>query len=316
MNTVQVIQLSDNSIYLIGHNNKYLLVDTGPNYKGAWAHIQSEIKTLRPNLVFITHGHHDHASLGSVWQNSTVPVWIGTADQQLVKEPVFSNSEEFAATMQWLNDAGVPEPLIAIQGELLKKRKTQALRAASGIQDSTPSGRWPSTLGFAPFAPDNTLSEKTKLESVTLIPCPGHTIGNFVVAVPEEGWLFSGDQLLPEFDPTPSIQFIPNETGQYVRFLSLPAYVKSLEQLLPYNFTYCFPGHGSPFEDPNTRIKNALARVERRVTRIEKAIKKGVEPNAYALAQHLYPHAIITSLWQLIATTQGCLDILKIKTNK
>ena len=205
MNTVQVIQLSDNSIYLIGHNNEYLLVDTGPNYKGAWAHIQSEIKTLQPNLVFITHGHHDHASLGSVWQNSTVPVWIGTADQQLVHEP-----------------------LIAIQGELLKKRKTQALRAASGIQDSTPSGRWPSTLGFAPFAPDNTLSEKTKLESVTLIPCPGHTIGNFVVAVPEEGWLFSGDQLLPEFDPTPSIQFIPNETGQYVRFLSLPAYVKSL----------------------------------------------------------------------------------------
>ena len=94
MNTVQVIQLSDNSIYLIGHNNEYLLVDTGPNYKGAWAHIQSEIKTLQPNLVFITHGHHDHASLGSVWQNSTVPVWIGTADQQLVHEPVFSNPEE------------------------------------------------------------------------------------------------------------------------------------------------------------------------------------------------------------------------------
>ncbi|MFL2635960.1 MAG: MBL fold metallo-hydrolase [Tepidiformaceae bacterium] len=313
MNTVQVIRLSDNSIYLIGRNNEYLLVDTGPNYKGAWAHIKSEIKSLTPNLVFITHGHHDHASLGSVWQNDAVPVWVGTADQKLVSEPIFSNPEEFSATMKWLDNAGVPEPLITIQGELLQSRKTQALRAASGIQDSTPSGRWPSTLSFSPFLPDKTVSEQTSLESAVLIPCPGHTVGNFVVAVPEEGWLFSGDQLLPEFDPTPSIQFITNETGKYVRFRSLPAYVKSLEKLLPYNFTYCFPGHGSPFEDPNTRIKSALARIERRVTRIEKAIIKGIEPTAYALAQHLYPHAINTALWQLIATTQGCLDILENK---
>ena len=137
-------------------------------------------------------------------------------------------------------------------------------------------------------------------------------VGNFVVAVPEEGWLFSGDQLLPEFDPTPSVQFIANETGKYVRFRSLPAYVKSLEHLSHYNFTDCFPGHGSPFKNPDIRIKSALTRIERRVSRIEKAINNGVEPNAYALAQHLYPHAINRSLWHLIATTQGCLDILEI----
>tara|TARA_B100000029_G_scaffold287864_1_gene281661 strand:- start:9464 stop:10411 length:948 start_codon:yes stop_codon:yes gene_type:complete len=315
MNKVQVIRLSDNSIYLISCNNENLLVDTGPNYRGAWTHIQSEIKTLQPNLVFITHGHHDHASLGSSWKNNAIPVWIGTADQKLVTEPIFSNPAEFSATIQWLDTAGVPEPLIRIQRELLNKRRTQAQRAAKGIQDRTPSGRWPSTLSFTPFMPDRTVSEQTNLESAILIPCPGHTVGNFVVAVPAEGWLFSGDQLLPEFDPTPSIQFIPNETGEYIRFRSLPAFVKSLEQLLAYNFTYCFPGHGAPFENPNTRIKTALTRVERRVTRIEKAINSGIAPIAYALAQHLYPHAIKTSLWPLIATTQGCLDIIENKNN-
>ncbi len=268
MSTVQIIELSDNSISLIKSKNEQILVDTGPNYDGAWSHIQSEIKTPKPDLVFITHGHHDHAGLGNVWQNETVPVWIGTADKKLVNEPTFSNPAEFSATLQWLASAGVPEPLIRLQCELLEKRKTQAQRAATGIQENTPSGRWPSTLSFVPFEPDKTVSKQTNLESAVLIPCPGHTVGNFVVAVPEEGWLFSGDQLLPEFDPIPSIQFIPNEAGQYFRFLSLPAYVKSLESLLQYKFTYCFPGHGSPFEDPSTRIKSALVRIGRRVSRI------------------------------------------------
>ena len=313
MNNVQGIQLSDNSIYLISRNSEQLLVDTGPNYKGAWTHIQSEMKSLKPDLVFITHGHHDHASLGISWQNDTVPVWLGTADQKLVCEPMFFNPAEFSATIEWLVSAGVPKPSIETQYELLNRRRKQAQRAATGIQDNTLSGRWPSTLGFIPFIPDKTVSKQTNLESAVLIPCPGHTVGNFVVAVPEEGWLFSGDQLLPEFDPIPTIQFIPNETGQYFRFLSLPAYVKSLEGLLQYKFKYCFPGHGFPFKDPNTKIKNTLARIERRVSRIEKAISTGIEPNAYDLAQYLYPHSINKSLWQLIATTQGCLDILENK---
>ena len=127
MNTVQVIQLSDNSIYLISRNSEQLLVDTGPNYKGAWTHIQSEMKSLKPDLVFITHGHHDHASLGISWQNDAIPVWLGTADQKLVCEPMFFNPAEFSATIEWLVSAGVPEPSIETQYELLNKQKTTTL---------------------------------------------------------------------------------------------------------------------------------------------------------------------------------------------
>ena len=44
MNDVRIITFPSNSIYLLNRKGQRLLVDTGPNYNGAWEHAQSEIK--------------------------------------------------------------------------------------------------------------------------------------------------------------------------------------------------------------------------------------------------------------------------------
>ena len=311
MNDVRIITFPSNSIYLLNRKGQRLLVDTGPNYNGAWEHAQSEIKGEIPDQIFITHGHHDHASMGSLWKDFGIPILIGEKDQELVKKPILSTLEEISAITNWLSESGVPAHLIADQQNLLKRRKQLADKASLGLQHQTPQGRWPTSLAFIPFTPDSTIKDQTTWDIASLIPCPGHTVGNFVVAVPEEGWLFSGDQLLPNFDPTPSVQFVKNKNGDFTRFHSLPAYVESLKKLLPYKFKYCFPGHDLPFQNPNERIQESLIRIERRVDKIAEAIKNGIQPNPYDLAQYLYPRYMKKTLWNLIATTQGSLDLLK-----
>ena len=66
-------------------------------------------------------------------------------------------------------------------------------------------GRWPTQLRYSPFEPAKLLESDADLPcGLRAVLAPGHTPGNIVVVQRAEGWLFSGDQLLPEVTPTPA----------------------------------------------------------------------------------------------------------------
>ena len=143
-----------------------------------------------------------------------------------------------------------------------------------------------------------------------LLAAPGHTPGNLVLAVREEGWLFSGDQLLPDVDPLPAIQFVA-EGERLTRFRTLPHFTASLERLAEGGYTRCFPGHGEPFDGAGAVIAGVLGRIERRGARVREALRRTGLASVYDLCARLYPRTAERRFWQTASSVQGQLDLLE-----
>ncbi|MFN0147922.1 MAG: MBL fold metallo-hydrolase, partial [Dehalococcoidia bacterium] len=259
--------------------------------------------------VVATHGHSDHAGLGAAWQRAGAQVLLGVADAHFAAGRGLGDPAEFALLARFVDDSGAPADAAAeaIAG-LDRRRRANSLAAA----DYPPAGRpprWPTGLRFEPFTPDGPAGEHTPLPAgLCILAAPGHTPGNLVVIHEGEGWLFSGDQLLPEITPTPAIQSDPAHPGD--RFPSLPAFVKSMSALAGMPFSRCYPGHGEPFDDVSGLIAANLGAIEQRTARVLDELQGGGPANLYDLSERLYPRALRRRFWQIAPTVLGHLDLL------
>ena len=317
MANVTRIPLGYNSAYLIEASGRRLLVDTGPDFRGAADAIETALDGNLPDLVLTTHGHLDHAGLGRHWQERGVPVALGADDLHLVNRPALSDPAELRGFQQFIEASGAPPEL---QGEMLagiEQRREWALRAAANRPHPPPPAdrRWPSGLRYLSFEPDVLIAaDGPALDGLPalVLRAPGHTPGNLVVALPEEGWLFSGDQLLPEITPTPAIQRQPRIfDGADWRFHSLPAFVASLRRLTDMDFQRCFPGHGEPFDNVQEVIRTNLDQAEQRAERILAVLRESGPSTVFGLCEAIYPRAVQRRAWQIVATVQGHLDLLE-----
>ncbi|MGI9629265.1 MAG: MBL fold metallo-hydrolase, partial [Longimicrobiales bacterium] len=98
---------------------------------------------------------------------------------------------------------------------------------------------WDEQQGLDPTPPNTTLSERMTLfrggrEIRLLFFGRGHTGGDVVVHLPDEGVLVSGDLLVPG---------LPYMGDGY-----LTEWVETLEQLKGLDFEWVLPGHGNPFQ--------------------------------------------------------------------
>jgi len=173
--------------------------------------------------------------------------------------------------------------------------------------------RWPSGLRYEPFTAARPLAEPLTevTPGVFAVASPGHTPGNLVVWVPSEGWLFSGDQLLPEITPIPAIQGYRAHPGAPWRFRSLPRFLGSLARIRESGATRCFPGHGEPFDNVNAVIDANLLQAEQRTERVREALIERGGGTVWDLAEAIYPRAVRRRFWQIISTIQGHLDVLE-----
>ena len=306
---VQRIELGYNNVYRVGAS---MLVDTGPDYEGARAALVAETPE-RPDIVVATHGHLDHAGLGKYWQDAGVPVAMGAADAHLAESPQLSSWGEFEDFVRFVNESGAPAEVGAEVIAGLEQRRVWAKAAA--VAADYPSmgraGRWPTGLRYEHFEPARVVSDGDLVDGLEVLLCPGHTPGNLVLVSREEGWLFSGDQLLPEITPTPSIQpKPPGHEGDW-RFRSLPAFVAALERLQSIELSRCFPGHGEPFDNVTETIRTNLLQVEQRTERVREALAALGCPTLYELCESLYPRALRRRFWQIVSTVQGHLDVLE-----
>ncbi len=310
MNEVRSIALGDNTVHLVQRGGERLLVDTGPDYAGAWEALGEGLAGRTPDVVVATHGHHDHAGLGQRWQEAGVPVLIGEADAPLSARPLMESSAETGALLAWAVGTGAPpETLVEVRDRLEARRHAARLAAES---EAYPGGsdRWPTGLRYPPFEASEFVEGDARVAGVEVLAAPGHTPGNLVLAVPDEGWLFSGDQLLPRIDPLPAIQFVAEGDG-LARFPSLPRFVSSMGRLAGRRYERCFPGHGEPFDDVQGAFAAVLARLERRSERTLEALRAQGPARVYELCQRLYPRATERRFWQTASSVQGQLDLLE-----
>lgn len=308
---VERLELAYNNVYLVGKGSERVLIDTGPDYAGAWEIIQAWLGDRQPDQVLVTHGHHDHASLGAAWQAAGVGVAVGAGDRRLAAGPQLQEDAELAAFARFVEESGAPEEVRAGALASLAQRRLWALRAATSEKYPPPGrgARWPTGLRYRPYKGDEMPARAGVVDSV---PSPGHTPGNHVFVAREEGWLFSGDQLLPDVAPTPAIQAVgkPDWESDW-RFRSLPRFVDSLEALRGLGLARCYPGHGEPFDDVAGAIAASLAGIERRSERVSRALREGGPARLYGLTERLYPRGASRRFWQVVATMQGHLDLLE-----
>ncbi len=303
------IALGDNTVHLIDRAGARLLVDTGPDFAGAWEALQAGLRGDRPDVVVATHGHHDHAGLGRRWQGAGTPVWVGASDGPLTARPLLQSPAEIGAMLAWAGSTGAPPETLAHVRDRVESRRGAALRAAESTEYPEDGGRWPTGLRYPPFEADKLVGGNAEVGGVEILAAPGHTPGNVVLAVPEEGWLFSGDQLLPDVDPLPAIQFVTEGEGLR-RFPTLAHFAASLERLAESGFTRCFPGHGEPFDGAGEALAGALARIERRCARVRESLREVGPTTVYELCARLYPRGAERNFWQTASSVQGQLDLL------
>ena len=309
MSDVRSIVLGDNTVHLVWREGTRLLVDTGPDYAGAWEALREGLAGELPEVVVATHGHHDHAGLGRRWKEGGTPIWVGAADGPLTARPPLQSQAETAAMLAWAEGTGAPPETLAHVRERVESRRAAARRAAESPDYPEDGLRWPTGLRYPPFEADRLIEGDAEIAGIEIVAAPGHTPGNVVLAVREEGWLFSGDQLLPEVDPLPAIQFVAEGEGLR-RFPSLPHFAASLERLVEGGFTRCFPGHGQPFDGATEAIAGALSRIERRCARVRKSLAGSGPATVHDLSARLYPRATQRNFWQTASSVQGQLDLL------
>ena len=71
MCAVRRVELAYNNVYVVEAQDARVLVDTGPDYRGAFEFLRAKVGQRVPSVVVATHGHVDHAGLGAQWQRRT-----------------------------------------------------------------------------------------------------------------------------------------------------------------------------------------------------------------------------------------------------
>jgi glyoxylase-like metal-dependent hydrolase (beta-lactamase superfamily II) len=223
MPVVHRVALAYNNVYLVDSGGGRVMVDTGPDYRGAFEALEQALEGRSPDVVVATHGHVDHAGLGAHWQARGVPVSLGAADHELAAGPSAAYLREVALLEAYLDSAGAPAEVAAEALAGLDRRKTWAREIATqgAYQPSGRGGRWPTALRYDAFEASTVGQQSGRLGPLQAVACPGHTPGNVVLVEPRKAG-FSGDQP-PEMTPTPALQRAPGQT--IWRFRSLPAFV-------------------------------------------------------------------------------------------
>jgi glyoxylase-like metal-dependent hydrolase (beta-lactamase superfamily II) len=310
MPRVTPIRLHYNTAYLVEDGGERVLVDTGPDYRGAWEAVVEALSGRLPDIVVATHGHYDHAGLGSAWQRAGAAVALGAADAGLATQPG-GQAEAVARMLEELVAAsGAPAGVAKDAMAAAARRQAEAAAARDTYPPARPRSRWPTGLRFEPFIPRRLLEGDCPLPAgLRALACPGHTPGNVVIVHDREGWLFSGDQLLPDITPTPGLQLAPGGSGE--RFRSLPHFLRSLRRLERLSVETCFPGHGEAFSAAAETVAANVRVIEERTARVLAALEAAGAATAYELGERLYPRALQRRFWQILPTVVGHLDLLE-----
>lgn len=305
---VHRLALGDNSVYCVSAAEGYLLVDAGPDYAGSWEALTAELPEIR--AVAVTHGHADHAGLGARWCVRMAPVFLHPLDRHLVGHLVPSG-DGWQVLIDFVEHCGAPPEVAGTVRKGLARRSVLAERwqVAESYPPAGPHARHPTGLRYEPFVPQP-YPDGLLFGGLEWWHLPGHTPGTVVLVEPQEGWLFSGDQLLPGYTPTPGIQLDP-EAGRPCRFRSLPRFLDGLRRLRAAGFTRCYPGHGEPFDDVDAALDAAIAAIESRTERVFVDLRALGRATPYELAARTYPRALERRFWQVMPILQGHLDLLE-----
>jgi glyoxylase-like metal-dependent hydrolase (beta-lactamase superfamily II) len=245
--------------FVIGEVNTYLirdeknvLIDCGPKTPAAYQSLirQLDETGLAPgdiDEIWITHGHPDHFGLSARFRSE---YGISLAAHPAEQKNLLKNSDNSRYGM-YFSARGVPEPLI-YEMEMQKKWHEVYF-------DEPEIDHW--------IDDGDILS--TGAHQFTVHHLPGHSPGHLAFS-DTSGNIFSGDVLLQRISSNAILSFDP-VTGD--RLNSLRQLRHSMRKLAGFRGTI-FPGHGSPFTDPEDIVQIHMESQEMRYLRILDILSK------------------------------------------
>ncbi len=138
---------------------------------------------------------------------------------------------------------------------------------------------------------------------------PGHSTTDTVFTHVEEGWAITGDHLIHRITPNPLLRLNSQDRK---REKNLVQYYKSLLKTRELTITWCFAGHGIPFDNHRHAIDATIQHIERRGERTMNLLP-AQGATVYEITQKLFPHLKEATLYYCLSATVGYLDILELQ---
>lgn len=296
--------LKSTNVYYI-HDSIPTLIDAGINTDESFEQLSSAIAGCGGSLskikrIILTHGHPDHMGMaGRLAKYSNAKVYL----HQWEQNKLLLGADEFHSFhkkcyLKFLKTTGLPENIKQeISAEILLRHRHIYSRIANPqiIQDGH-------LFQFDDF-------------TLKTIHCPGHSSGSICLFDETREILFAGDTVLKHITPNPAVEVIPfPEAPDYQ---SLTNYRLSLKKLYTLPISKVFPGHGSPFNNGNDRIKVILDHhIERRQDVINIISNQAGHNKAekgmylYQISQQLFPNISQDETFLCLSETSGYLDML------
>ncbi|MEW6527225.1 MAG: MBL fold metallo-hydrolase [Spirochaetota bacterium] len=213
------------------------LFDTGTSW--TWRLLRSALKELGLQFsdihqVIPSHGHVDHygAAYAIAKRNKHVEVITHYADAKRIEEGIYDKP---SVMLQFIESMGVPKPLIVplVFLDLTFKSMGHSVTVTRKIMDD----EYPLQAGNY---------------NAKLILTPGHSKGAMCLYIEKEGFLFSGDHIVPGVKPIILAGFEPNTSFPVAQSHNIfHTSLKKIEKLSP---KYIFPAHGEPFQEKLNRL--------------------------------------------------------------
>lgn len=313
------IALGDNWAYALPTSDGIIMIDSGPDYDGAWEVLAGQLDAAGLDIAdvkvcAITHAHIDHCGLAFRWQDEGVNVVASELETQSFLHGRNIIGYQTQYVFEHMRRVGVPEARIAGFIESREKMR-QAYRSGDNTGGGVRRERWPGLIRGTPFRPDVDLSDGDEIRlgdrRVVLVSAPGHTPGNCVFHEPDSGVLFSGDQVIPGLNSNPGWHFdISVEPPE--RFRSLPAFADSLDRIAALDVRYLYPGHREPSSEVAEEIERVRRHHRKRQGQLREFLAHG-PLTPYELLTTMFSRLPDRRLWQAMAEVTGHIDALVVR---
>ncbi len=264
------------------------LIDTGPKTSEALEALRSSIEALGLRLsdirrIVLTHAHLDHAGQAERLRRLTGAV-------------VYAHRWE-AERLGQVPDASRDPVLFASLGV-----------PARVVEEFNAVWEYLSTM-VDPISELPSLDDGDELPfekgALTIIHTPGHTPGHICLFHPGQRALIAADTVLKRITPNPILNRDPRQPDR--RFLSLPAFLESLDRLGQIAPALVYTGHGEEVDDYHAYHRMIVTQARNRQRELLQVMGEGTA-TAWELSLRLFPHTGSQQRFLALSETIAHLD--------
>jgi len=253
--------------YLCASDGELALFDTGLNTPGALEKFCQDLSGIGYHLndirrIYLTHVHTDHCSMAGLLQKiSQARIYLSAA--------TFEEYEHYRESAPMVKQV---RAFYARHG-MLPPQINRVIRAFESL------GRSMSELHTEPYLQHHETNMFGDWKFEVLF-TPGHSLGHVCFYFPREGFLFSGDHILPYIAPILSPDIFDED------FRPLKAYFDSFCDLETLPVSTVFPGHGSYFTDFKGRLTDIRNQHNKKTEMVLSHVSEKPQ-TAYEIAQKI-----------------------------